>query len=95
MNQEVKKQNIFNLKITFCFTALFIFVVITLYRELSGINFKDTLVEFSKINCMSLVLLFIGGGASLVILSMYDVILSRALKMDISLGKSFKSKLYH
>lgn len=36
---------------------------------------------------MSLVLLFIGGGASLVILSMYDVILSRALKMDISLGK--------
>lgn len=33
------------------------------------------------------VLLFIGGGASLVILSMYDVILSRALKMDISLGK--------
>ncbi len=35
---------------------------------------------------MSLVLLFIGGGASLVILSMYRD-LSRALKMDISLGK--------
>ena len=86
MNQEVKNKIFSILKITFA-TALFIFVVITLYRELSGINFKDTLVEFSKINRMSLVLLFIGGGASLVILSMYDVILSRALKMDISLGK--------
>ncbi|HCX0213742.1 TPA: UPF0104 family protein, partial [Staphylococcus aureus] len=86
MNQEVKNKVFSILKITFA-TALFIFVVITLYRELSGINFKDTLVEFSKINRMSLVLLFIGGGASLVILSMYDVILSRALKMDISLGK--------
>ena len=79
MNQEVKNKIFSILKITFA-TALFIFVVITLYRELSGINFKDTLVEFSKINRMSLVLLFIGGGASLVILSMYDVILSRALK---------------
>ncbi|HDK4169650.1 TPA: phosphatidylglycerol lysyltransferase, partial [Staphylococcus aureus] len=86
MNQEVKNKIFSILKITFA-TALFIFVAITLYRELSGINFKDTLVEFSKINRMSLVLLFIGGGASLVILSMYDVILSRALKMDISLGK--------
>lgn len=67
--------------------VLFIFVVIILYWELFGINFKDMLVEFSKINCMFLVLLFIGGGVLFVILLMYDVILFRVLKMDIFLGK--------
>ncbi len=37
MNQEVKNKIFSILKITFA-TALFIFVVITLYRELSGIK---------------------------------------------------------
>ncbi|EHJ07002.1 bifunctional lysylphosphatidylglycerol flippase/synthetase MprF [Staphylococcus simiae] len=86
MKQEVKNKLFSILKITFA-TALFIFVVITLYRELSGINFKETLFEFSKINRLSLVLLFIAGGASLILLSMYDVILAKALKMNIPIGK--------
>lgn len=86
MKQEVKNKLFSTLKITFA-TVLFIVVVITLYRELSGINFKETLFEFSKIDRLSLVLLFIAGGASLVILSMYDIILAKALKMSIPIGK--------
>lgn len=86
MNQEVKNKIFSILKNYVCYS----FIYFCSNHIVSGViwyNFKDTLVEFSKINRMSLVLLFIGGGASLVILSMYDVILSRALKMDISLGK--------
>lgn len=60
MTQENKSKLLSILKFVFA-AALFIFVVFTLYRELSTINFKDTLMQFGKINRLWLVLLFAGG----------------------------------
>lgn len=60
MTQEVKSKLLSILKFIFA-TALFIFVIFTLYRELAHINFKDTLMQFGKINRLWLVLLFAGG----------------------------------
>lgn len=89
MTQENKSNLLSILKFVFA-AALFIFVVFTLYRELSTINFKDTLMQFGKINRIWLVLLFAGGGASLLILSLYDIILVKSLKLDIPLTKVFR-----
>ncbi|ADC87632.1 MULTISPECIES: bifunctional lysylphosphatidylglycerol flippase/synthetase MprF [Staphylococcus] len=86
MNQEVKNRILSILKITFA-TALFCIVVFTLYRELSHIDFKNTVTVFSKINRWMLVGLFACGGASLLLLSMYDVILVKSLKMEMPLFK--------
>lgn len=89
MTQENKSKLLSILKFVFAAT-LFVFVVFTLYRELSTINFKDTLMQFGKINRLWLVLLFAGGGASLLILSLYDIILVKSLKLDIPLTKVFR-----
>ena len=62
-------------------------MVFTLYRELSHIDFKNTVTVFSKINRWMLVGLFACGGASLLLLSMYDVILVKSLKMEMPLFK--------
>ncbi|MBL7573151.1 bifunctional lysylphosphatidylglycerol flippase/synthetase MprF [Staphylococcus saccharolyticus] len=82
MTQELKSKLLSILKFIFA-AALFIFVVFTLYRELSHINFKDTLMQFGKINRLWLVLLFTGGGLSLILLSFYDIILVKSLKLKI------------
>lgn len=60
MTQELKSKLLSFLKLIFA-TALFIFVIFTLYRELSHINFKETFIQFGKINRLWLVLLFAGG----------------------------------
>ena len=73
--------------------VLFIAVVATLYHELAHINFKQTLEAFSKINRWYLVGLFICGG-SMILLSLYDLILVKGLKLDIPLIRVLKS-LYH
>ena len=86
MTQEVKSKLLSILKFIFA-TALFIFVIFTLYRELAHINFKDTLMQFGKINRLWLVLLFAGGGASLILLSLYDIILVKSLKLNMSVTK--------
>ncbi len=61
MTQELKSKLLSFFKFIFA-TALFIFVIFTLYRELSHINFKETFIQFGKINRLWLVLLFAGGG---------------------------------
>lgn len=86
MTQENKSKLLSILKFVFA-AALFTFVVFTLYRELSSIDFKNTLMQFGKINRLWIVLLFISGGASLLILSLYDVILVKSLKLKIPLIK--------
>ncbi|SCT38017.1 oxacillin resistance-related FmtC protein [Staphylococcus caeli] len=77
------------MKIVFA-VALFIIVVFTFYKELSHINLKETLHSFGKINRVSLVLLFLAGGASIIVLSMYDVILAKTLNLKISLLKTVR-----
>lgn len=84
------RENLFSImKVVFA-TALLIFVVVTLYRELSHINFKEALVQFGKINRLSLISLFIAGGASLLILCLYDLILVKSLKITMPLTRVFR-----
>lgn len=89
MTEEHKNRLISILKVVFAVT-LFIVVVATLYHELSHINFKQTLEAFSKINRWFLIGLFICGGASMLLLSLYDVILVKTLKLSIPLNKVFR-----
>lgn len=89
MSKEMRSRLFSILKIVFA-VALFIIVVFTLYKELSHINLKETLHSFGKINRVSLVLLFLAGGASIIVLSMYDVILAKTLNLKISLLKTVR-----
>lgn len=89
MTQELKSKLLSFFKFIFA-TALFIFVIFTLYRELSHINFKETFIQFGKINRLWLVLLFAGGGLSLILLSLYDIILVKALKLKMPLIRVFR-----
>ncbi|UDI78336.1 bifunctional lysylphosphatidylglycerol flippase/synthetase MprF [Staphylococcus taiwanensis] len=89
MTEELKNRLLSILKFIFA-AALFIAVVITLYHELSHINFKQTLESFSKINRWQLIGLFICGGASMILLSLYDLILVKGLKLDIPLSRVFR-----
>lgn len=82
MSKELRSKLFSLLKIVFALT-LFTIVVITLYKELSHINLKETIKSFSKINRFWLVALFLSGGASIIVLSMYDVILAKTLKLKI------------
>ena len=77
----------------FFFAVLFIAVVATLYHELAHINFKQTLEAFSKINRWYLVGLFICGGSAMILLSLYDLILVKGLKLDIPLIRVLKSAI--
>ncbi|WP_069996430.1 bifunctional lysylphosphatidylglycerol flippase/synthetase MprF [Staphylococcus caeli] len=89
MSKEMRNRLFSILKIVFA-VALFIIVVFTFYKELSHINLKETLHSFGKINRVSLVLLFLAGGASIIVLSMYDVILAKTLNLKISLLKTVR-----
>ena len=44
-------------------------------------------MQFGKINRVWLVLLFAGGGASLILLSLYDIILVKSLKLQMPIPK--------
>lgn len=89
MTEELKNRLLSILKFVFA-AVLFIAVVATLYHELAHINFKQTLEAFSKINRWYLVGLFICGGAAMILLSLYDLILVKGLKLDIPLIRVFK-----
>ncbi|PHK49131.1 bifunctional lysylphosphatidylglycerol flippase/synthetase MprF [Staphylococcus edaphicus] len=89
MSKKMRSRLLSILKIVFA-VALFIIVVFTLYKELSHINIKETIHAFGKINRVWLVLLFISGGASIIVLSMYDVILAKTLNLKISLVKTIR-----
>lgn len=88
MNKETKNKIVTTLKLTFIL-LVFIIVAYTLYKELSTINFKETLIRFSKIDRISLITLFMSGASALILLSLYDVVLTRALKLKIPLLKTF------
>ena len=83
MSKEMRSRLFSILKVVFA-VALFSIVVFTLYKELSHINIKETIQSFGKINRVWLVALFVIGGASIIVLSMYDVILSKSLNLKIS-----------
>ena len=70
--------------------SLFIFVVFTLYKELANINLKETIHSIKDINSVWLVVLFLSGGLAILVLSMYDVILAKALHLKISLVKTVR-----
>ncbi len=89
MTEELKNRLLSILKFVFA-AVLFIAVVATLYHELAHINFKQTLEAFSKINRWYLVGLFICGGSAMILLSLYDLILVKGLKLDIPLIRVFK-----
>ncbi|MGO3049590.1 MAG: bifunctional lysylphosphatidylglycerol flippase/synthetase MprF [Staphylococcus sp.] len=89
MSKELRSKLLSILKVIFAI-ALFIFVVFTLYKELSHIDFKETIKSFDQINRVWLVALFLSGGLSIVVLSLYDVILSKALDLRISLLKTIR-----
>lgn len=89
MSEEIKNRILSVLKFLFA-AILFIVVVITLYHELSDINFKQTLESFGRINRWHLFGLFVCGGASMILLSLYDLILVKTLKLDIATNKVFR-----
>lgn len=89
MSKEMRSRLFSILKVVFA-VALFSIVVFTLYKELSHINIKETIQSFGKINRVWLVALFVIGGASIVVLSMYDVILAKSLNLKISLLKTIR-----
>ena len=92
MTEELKNRLLSILKFVFA-AVLFIAVVATLYHELAHINFKQTLEAFSKINRWYLVGLFICGGSAMILLSLYDLILVKGLKLDIPLIRFLKSAI--
>lgn len=89
MSKEMRSRLFSILKVVFA-VALFSIVVFTLYKELSHINIKETIQSFGKINRVWLVALFVIGGASIIVLSMYDVILAKSLNLKISLLKTIR-----
>lgn len=89
MSKELRSKLLSTLKIVFA-VALLIFVIFTLYRELSHINLKETIKSFGKINSLWLVGLFLSGGASIVVMSLYDVILAKTLKLRISILRTVR-----
>ncbi|WP_426462457.1 bifunctional lysylphosphatidylglycerol flippase/synthetase MprF [Staphylococcus equorum] len=89
MSKELRIKLFSILKIVFAVT-LFIFVVFTLYKELSHINLKETVKSFGDINRVWLVALFLSGGLSIIVLSLYDVLLVKTLKLKLSLLKTIR-----
>ena len=79
MTKELRSKIFTILKVIFAIVLLVI-VVFNLHKELVNINFKQTFIAFGKIDRFWLVLLFLSGGASMIILSIYDVILNKSLK---------------
>lgn len=89
MSKEVRSKLLSVLKVVFA-VALLSFVIFTLYRELAHINFKETVKAFGKINSLWLVGLFLSGGASIVVMSLYDVILAKTLNLRISILRTIR-----
>ncbi|MEB6065473.1 bifunctional lysylphosphatidylglycerol flippase/synthetase MprF [Staphylococcus arlettae] len=89
MTRKFKKKILLTLKVTFA-VALLGIVVFNLARELAHVNVKQTLIMFGQLNRWWLIMLFVSGGASLIILSLYDVVLAKAMHMRITLWKAMR-----
>lgn len=89
MTKELRSKIFTILKVIFAIVLLVI-VVFNLHKELVNINFKQTFIAFGKIDRFWLVLLFLSGGASMIILSIYDVILNKSLKTSMSIWKTIR-----
>lgn len=87
---SVNKQLILKyLKVIFIIALLSI-VTFVLVKELSHIDFKRTFLLFNRIDSLQLVLLFVLGASSVVILSLYDVILTMRFGLKLSKFKALR-----
>ncbi|MCY1568191.1 bifunctional lysylphosphatidylglycerol flippase/synthetase MprF [Staphylococcus pettenkoferi] len=85
-----RKNKLFSI-LKFCFALiLFIIVIYSLYNELKHIDPKDVILTFSKTDRMSLITLFFSGGAAVILLSLYDVALTKILKLNISIWRTLR-----
>lgn len=86
MNLSNGKKIISFLKIPLVF-LIFIVVVYIFHNELSKINFKKTFVLFRDLDTLTFVAIIILGVLSVLILSLYDVMLKQSLKIKLPLHK--------
>ncbi|ARJ51807.1 bifunctional lysylphosphatidylglycerol flippase/synthetase MprF [Staphylococcus lutrae] len=74
--------------------AFIIFLILTisivLGRELAHINFKRVFLLFNRISRMEMISLFLLGGSSVILLSLYDVILTTRFKLKLSQFKALR-----
>ena len=89
MSKELKSRLLTIAKVVFA-TVLFIIVASILYQEVSKMDFKKAFILFEKLNRAELTGVFALGGASILLLSFYDFIMVRTLKLKISAGKIFR-----
>ncbi|GEP83529.1 oxacillin resistance-related FmtC protein [Staphylococcus piscifermentans] len=89
MSKELKGRLFTIAKIVFA-TVLFIVVATILYREIAHMDFKKAFILFEKLNRVQLTGVFAIGAASILLLSFYDFIMVRTLKLTIPLGKIFR-----
>ncbi|GGA94058.1 bifunctional lysylphosphatidylglycerol flippase/synthetase MprF [Staphylococcus muscae] len=84
-----KQQLLKGLKAIFMIALLSV-VIFVLVKELSHIDFKRTFLLFNQINSFELMLLFLLGASSIVLLSLYDVILTMRFKLELSKFKALR-----
>ncbi|MCS4485383.1 bifunctional lysylphosphatidylglycerol flippase/synthetase MprF [Staphylococcus americanisciuri] len=65
-------------------------VTFVLAKELSHVDFKRTFLLFNRINSLQLVLLFTLGASSIILLSLYDVILTMRFGLKLSKFKALR-----
>ncbi len=77
------------LKIAF---IIFLITTITviLVKELAAIDFKKVFLLFNHISPMEMIILFLLGGSSVILLSLYDVILTSRFKLNLSPFKALR-----
>lgn len=88
--KDFLKQNINKIKITFII-ILFTFICYKLFNELSSIDFKATFKAFKAMNTFELAGLVLSGILAVMLLSLYDVVLARNLKLSIPKRKLFNT----
>lgn len=86
MSKQLKSRLFTTAKVIFA-SVLFILVVIMLYRELSTINLKKTFLLFEKLDRVKLTSLFAFGALSIVLLSLYDWVMVRTMKLKMTIWK--------
>ena len=77
------------LKVIFIMALLSV-VTYVLWKELSHIDFKRTFLLFNRINSFELVGLFLLGASSIILLSLYDVILTMRFRLKLSKFKALR-----
>ncbi|MGK0555087.1 bifunctional lysylphosphatidylglycerol flippase/synthetase MprF [Macrococcus capreoli] len=72
-------------------SVLFIFICYKLLNELSSIDYKATIKAFKAMNTFELGGLMISGLLAVMLLSLYDVVLARNLKLQVPTKKLFNT----